>query len=298
MGQTLVDTLLQGAVLAPLAMGMTLTYGVSGFANVAQVEFATIGAYGTILVGAVVGGNLVVDTVLSIILTGGVAVGLYYIVFLRLLRRGSTSALIGSLALSIAIRALIQTITGPDPKVFNLPLERGINILGGNIAPTALRVSLLSLGAVVLSLAMLRFTPLGRRIRAVSTNPELAAAAGIDARRVVSVTWMIAGMLGAIAGVVLAVQTQVTLEMGFGLLLPVFGAVLLGGIGSVGPGPVVAAYLLAAVESLPLYVNLGSPLGANLLVPFDYRPAIGFVVLVAVLILRPQGLFGRAARRA
>jgi branched-chain amino acid transport system permease protein len=109
---------------------------------------------------------------------------------------------------------------------------------------------------------------------------------------------MIAGMLGAIAGVVLAVQTQVTLEMGFGLLLPVFGAVLLGGIGSVGPGPVVAAYLLAAVESLPLYVNLGSPLGANLLVPFDYRPAIGFVVLVAVLILRPQGLFGRAARRA
>lgn len=296
MGQVLVDTLLQGAVLAPLTMGMTLVYGVSRFANVAQVEFATISAYGTLLMATVVGGGLLLDSVISVLLTGVVAVALYYLVFLRLLRRGSTMALIGSLALSIVIRALIQTITGPDAKQFDLPLERGIAIFDGIIAPTELRISLISLAAVLLALAMLRFTPFGRRIRAVSTNPDLAAAAGIDARRVSEATWMLAGILGGIGGIALAVDTQVTLAMGFGVVIPVFGATLLGGIGSVGPGPIVAAYGLAAIQSLPLHVNFGALFSSDLLVPLEYRPAIGFVVLVVVLVIRPQGLFVRRVR--
>jgi branched-subunit amino acid ABC-type transport system permease component len=296
LGQVLVDTLLQGAVLAPLTMGMTLIYGVSRFANVAQVEFATVSAYGTLLVGSVLGGGLLLDSIVSVLLTGVIAVALYYLIFLRLLRRSAMVALIGSLALSVAIRALIQTIAGPDTMQLDLPLERGLNILGGSVTPSDLQVSLVSLGAVLLSLALLRFTPLGRRIRAVSTNPELAAAAGIDARRIAEATWLLAGILGGIAGIALAVNTEVTIGMGFGVVIPVFGATLLGGIGSVGAGPIVAAYLLAALESLPLYVNFGAPFSRSFLVPLDYRPAVGFIVLIVALIVRPQGLFGKRAR--
>ena len=162
LGQVLVDTLQQGAVIAPLTMGMTLVYGVSRFANVVQVEFATIGAYGTLLVGGLLGGGLLIDSVVSVLLTGVLAVVLYYTIFLRLLRRSAMIALIGSLALSIMIRALIQTLAGPDARQFDLPLERGLDVLGGNITPSVLRISLVALGAVLLALALLRSTALGR----------------------------------------------------------------------------------------------------------------------------------------
>jgi branched-subunit amino acid ABC-type transport system permease component len=297
-GQVLVDTLQQGAVIAPLTIGMTLIYGVSRFANVVQVEFATLSAYGTLLVATVMGGGLLVDSVISVVLTGLLAVVLYYVVFLRLLRRDAMMALIGSLALSIAIRALIQTIAGPETRQFDLPLERGLDLLGGNITPSVLRISLVSLAASVLALALLRFTALGRRIRAVSTNPELAAAAGIDGRRVSEVTWLLAGILGGVGGIALAMSTEVTIGMGFAVIIPVFGATLLGGIGSVGARPVVAAYLFVAVQSVPLYVNLGAIFSRDFRVPLEYRPAIGFVVLLgALVVLRPQGLFGAAVRR-
>ncbi|MEU1597332.1 branched-chain amino acid ABC transporter permease [Streptomyces sp. NPDC005708] len=297
LGQIVVDTLVQGAVIAPLTMGMTLVYGVSRFANVVQVEFATLSAYGTLVVGSVVGGGLLLDSLISVALTGVIAVGLYYLVFLRLLRRSAMMALIGSLALSIVIRAFIQTVAGPDPRQFDLPLERGTELLGGNITPSVLHMSLISLGSVLLVLALLRFTALGRRVRAVSTNPELAAAAGINGRRVSEATWLLAGILGGIAGTALAVSTEVTTGMGFAMIIPVFGATLLGGIGSVGATPIVAAYLLAAAQSVPLYVNIGAVFSSDLRVPLDYRPAVGFAVLLVALVVRPNGLFGSAVRR-
>jgi branched-chain amino acid transport system permease protein len=298
MGQVLVDTLIRGSELALLALGMTLVFGVVRFANVAQVEFATLGAYFTLLAGSVVGGSLLMDSIIGIVACGLASVVLYRVVFVKLLASGSAMAMIGSLALSILLRALIQTLTGPDPRMLDLPLERGSDVLGATITPSQLRMVVISIVALAAVVALLRLTPLGRAMRAVATNRDLAAAAGIDVGRITDLVWLIAGMVGALAGVLLAIDTQVSLDMGFSLLLPVFAVALLGGLGSPG-GAIAAGYLLAFVEALVLKVDWGRLVGSgSALMPIDYRAAIGFLLLIGVLIVRPQGLFGREARRA
>lgn len=297
MGQVIVDTLIRGSELALLAAGLTLVFGVASFANIAQVEFATLGAYGTLLAGSVVGAGLIADSVIAIAAVGALAVLLYRTVFARLLRSSPAMAMIGSLAVSIVLRALIQTITGPDPKELDTPLERGIDIAGALVTPTQIRLVVIAVCALVALMALLRLTPLGRAIRAVAANPELAEAAGIDRRRTTDIAWFASGALGALAGVLLALDTQVGLNMGFNLLLPVFAAAILGGLGSVG-GAVVAAYALALVENAVLKIDFGAIFGGSWFVPIDYRAAIGFIALVVVLVTRPQGLFVREARRA
>jgi neutral amino acid transport system permease protein len=296
--EVLSETLIVGTELAPIAVGMTLVFAAVRFANIAQVEFGTLGAYGTLLVGSVIGGGpLLLHAALSIVGVGLIAVGLYHVVFKRLLTRSPATAMIGSLALSILIRALIQTITGPQPKELDLPLERAIDIGGALVTPSQVRIVVI--GAVVLAavMAILRLTPLGRAIRAVSANPDLAAAAGINVGRVIDVVWLVAGVLGALGGVFLAIDNQVSLEMGFQLLLPVFAIALLGGFGSPG-GAILASYVLALAESLVLRIDFGELLGgASALLDSSYRPAVGFVLLLLVLLFRPQGLFGTEARR-
>jgi branched-chain amino acid transport system permease protein len=160
-------------------------------------------------------------------------------------------------------------------------------------------VRIVVIGVVVLAAVMLtlRLTSLGRAIRAVSANPDLAAAAGINVGRVIDVVWLLAGGLGALGGVMLAIDNQVSLEMGFALLLPVFAIALLGGFGSPG-GAILAAYVLALAESLVLRIDFGELFSsASAFLDSSYRPAVGFVLLLLVLVFRPQGIFGREARR-
>jgi neutral amino acid transport system permease protein len=296
MGPILFDTLIIGSEMALIAVGMTLVFGVVKFVNVAQVEFATLGAYGTLLAGSVLGGGLILESVLGIVVIALVAVALYHAIFIRLLSRSPATAMIGSLALSILLRALIQTITGPQPKALDVTLERGIDIWGAFVTPTQLRLIGISVVALGVLLAVHRFTPFGRSVRAVEANPELAAAAGINVRRVIDSVWLIAGGLGALGGIVVAIDTQISLEMGFQLLLPVLAVVLLGGLGSVG-GAVLASYLLAFGEALVLRIDFGKLIGSgSALLDSSYRPAVGFVLLLLVLLIRPQGIFGRVRR--
>jgi branched-chain amino acid transport system permease protein len=298
MGKVLFETLIVGSELALIALGMTLVFGAVRFANIAQVEFATLGAYGTLLAGSVLGGALVFQALVSIVVVAAGALAIYHLLFVRLLRRSSATAMIGSLALSLLIRALLQTITGPRPKELDLPLERGIDVLGAVVTPSQLRIVAISVVAMLLLVLVLRLTPLGRSIRAVSANPELAAAAGINVGRVVNIVWLMAGALGALGGVLLAIDNQVTLDMGFQLLLPVFAIAILGGFGSVG-GAIMASYFLALAESLVLRIDFGKLVGASsALLDSSFRPAVGFVLLLLVLLIRPHGIFGREPRRA
>jgi branched-subunit amino acid ABC-type transport system permease component len=298
MGEVLSETLIVGTELAPIAVGMTLVFAAVRFANIAQVEFATLGAYGTLLAGTVIGGApLFLDAILGIVGVGLIAVALYHLIFKRLLTRSPATAMIGSLALSILIRALIQTIAGPQPKELDLPLERGIDIGGALVTPSQVRIVIIGAIALAAVMVILRLTPLGRAIRAVSANPELAAAAGINVGRTIDIVWLIAGGLGALGGVMLAIDNQLSLEMGFQLLLPVFAIAVLGGFGSPG-GAILASYVLALAESLVLRIDFGELFSSgSAFLDSSYRPAVGFVLLLLVLLFRPQGIFGREARR-
>jgi branched-subunit amino acid ABC-type transport system permease component len=298
MGEVLFETLIVGSELALITVGMTLVFSVVRFANIAQVEFATLGAYGTLLAGSIVGGALVFQAALSIVFVAALSLAIYHLIFVRLLQRSSATAMIGSLALSLVLRAAIQTITGPQPKQLDLPLERGMDIMGALVTPSQLRIIVISVVVLAAVVAVIHLTPLGRSIRAVSANPDLAAAAGINVRRVIDSVWLIAGAMGALGGVMFAIDNQVSLDMGFQLLLPVFAVAILGGFGST-TGAIAAAYALALAESLVLRIDFGELVGASsALLDSSYRPAVGFVLLLLVLLFRPRGIFGREVRRA
>jgi branched-chain amino acid transport system permease protein len=135
---------------------------------------------------------------------------------------------------------------------------------------------------VVAVYLLLSRTAIGRAMRAVSENAALSSLAGVRVRRVIRVVWVLGASLAAVAGVITGLLIQIRPEMGLDLLLPLFAAAILGGIGSV-PGAMLAGLIIGLCEAIAVDV-----VGAQ------WRAAVSFVILVLVLLVRPQGLFGRA----
>jgi branched-chain amino acid transport system permease protein len=295
-GQIIVDGVTSGAMIGLGAIGLTLTYGLLRFANFAQGEFATWGAYFALLIAGALGGvaplgpltfgwPLLAALLASMALTALLAWSLDAVLFRRLRRHGNAIVLvIASFGASLALRSTVEFLFGPEPYYYSREIAMTLRLAPGMRA-TADQIVVLAL-ALALMLAMhllLSRTPLGRAMRAVSENPDLARLAGIDAARVVRATWLLGGALAAAAGVFLGVTVQVRPAMGFELLLPLFAAAILGGIGSV-PGAMVGGLVIGIAEAAAV------PLAGA-----QYRAAVAFVVMLAMLLVRPRGLFGGRA---
>ncbi len=294
--QILVDGVLTGALLALGAIGLTLTYGILRFANFAQGEFVTFGAYAALiaapLFGIALGGDpvggltfgwrLVAALGLAMALTGLLAAGLDWLLFARLRRHGTQIVMvIASFGASLALRSAIEFGFGPQPAYFSREIALGVRLPGGARATwDQLGVLVLAAGLMIGMHIVMTRTPVGRAMRAASENPALARLSGIDVERVIRATWLLGGALAAAAGVLLGMVVQVRPYMGFDLLLPMFAAAIVGGIGSV-PGAMAGGMLVGVAEA-----------AAVPLVGAQYRAAVGFVVLMAALLIRPRGLFG------
>jgi len=188
---------------------------------------------------------------------------------------------IASFGASMALRSLLEFIYTPQPLYFsqNLQIARRLG-LGIRLTPDQLAVlGLTAILVLVLHLLLTR-SHIGRAMRAAAENPALAEITGIDVAQVVRITWLIGGALACAAGVMIGLTVQVRPYMGFDLLLPLFAAAILGGIGSI-PGAIVGGLVVGLAESLGVLV-----VGA------EYRAAISFAVLILLLLFRPTGLFG------
>lgn len=283
------DALIRGSTIALLAVGLTLVYGTMRFANVAHMEFATIGAYTTVSLSGVF--IVPVAGVIGAIAAVGLGIVLYEFIFRRLLDLGEMPAMIGSLAVSIVVQAAIQLFYGTRPRTLPHELERAESVLGASVTPGQIQLIVVSVAALAIAGAVLRWTSLGKKIRAVAANAELARVSGVSERRVITAVWVLTGGLAAIGGIELALQSSAVPTLGFSLLLPVFSAAIVGGLGSVG-GAIIASYGVALLESLVLSIDFGNAAA----VPVSYRPAIGFVFLILALVFRPQGLLGAKVR--
>jgi len=186
-----------------------------------------------------------------------------------------------SFGASMALRSLLEFLFTSEPRYFSRDIQMAFPLgLGIRLTPDQLFLLVLT---AILVIAMERFmakSPIGRAMRAVSENPVLARVAGVDVERVIRATWMIGGALACAAGVMLGITVQVRPFMGFDMLLPLFAAAILGGIGSV-PGAVLGGLIVGIAEAAAVQV-----VGA------DYRAAIAFLILIAVLLIRPAGIFG------
>ncbi len=295
--QFVADGLLLGAMIALGAIGVTLTYSILRFANFAHGEFISWGAYACLMLtsalGFVAGRDLplgpfsfgwmlLAAALLAMALTGVLAVALDALLFKRLRRHGNAIVMVmASFGVAMALRSLLEFAFTSQPAYFSraiqfaLPLGFGARVTPDQLALLALTFVLLTL----MHLVMTR-TDIGRAMRAVSENPALSQVVGIDVERVVRATWLIGGALACAAGIMVGVTVQIRPYMGFDLLLPLFSAAILGGIGSV-PGAVVGGLIVGFAESAAVHL-----IGA------EFRAAIAFLILIAVLVVRPKGLFG------
>ncbi len=299
--QFLADGLIAGATIGLGAVGVTLTYSILRFANFAQGEFISWGCYLTLLIAGAIGAripssieavgalsigwNVIAACVLAMLLTGLLAILLDAVLFRPLRNRGtSITAVIASFGASMALRALIEAIFSSRQAYLSSDLQIAIPI-GAGVRVTADQIALVAVTAVLVAALhlMLTRTSVGRAMRAVSENPLLARVVGIDVARVIRLTWFLGGALACAAGVMLGLVVQIRPSMGAELLLPLFAAAILGGVGSV-PGALIGGLIVGLAEA-----------AAVQWVGAEWRAAVAFLVLIGVLLLRPIGLSGRAA---
>jgi neutral amino acid transport system permease protein len=187
-----------------------------------------------------------------------------------------------SIGLAFLLRAIVQWFWSTEIRLLDVNTSSTVDFLGLRIGQTELIVVVVGVGVLLLVGLMLKWTLLGKQMRALSDNLELAETTGIDTRRVILYTWIFAGTLAGLAGVLAGAITNLRPELGFELLLPIFAAVILGGIGDAF-GALVAGLVLGVVTEW-----------STLIIDARWKVAVGFLVLVIVLVVRPQGIFGRA----
>ncbi|MFA4914791.1 MAG: branched-chain amino acid ABC transporter permease [Burkholderiaceae bacterium] len=270
-----------GLLLALPALAVTLVFGIARFPNVATGDYMTLGAYAAVAAQTFGGLSLVASGVFASLTVGVVSLFFYFWVFRALAKRPLVSRLIASIGVAFAVRSTITFFAGHYQYNIEAPLVRAWNFNGIRILPTDVYIAVTAIVALVLVFMLMRFTPMGRRMRAVADNPELASASGINARRVMVLLWSIVGIFCGLGGFLLGVKAVVIPELGFELLLTIFAAVILGGIGT--PIGAVVGILVFGISQ-----EIGS-----LYVGPAYKIVMAFLVLLCVLLLRPQGIFGR-----
>ena len=282
--QTGLNGLSLGAIYALGAVGLTLVYGILRLVNFAHGDFLTFGAYMAYLVNVTWGMPLVVAVFWAM-----AATALLGLLFERLLwgpmrakHAGFLQLILMSIGLAFLLRAIIQWFWSTEIRVLDVNTTSTVDFLGLRIGQTQLVVVIVGVAVLVAVGLMLRLTLLGKRMRALSDDLELAETAGIDTRQVINYTWIFAGALAGLAGVLAAAITDLRPEMGFELLLPIFAAVILGGIGDAF-GALAAGMVIGVMTEW-----------STLVIDARWKTAVGFLVLVIVLIIRPQGIFGRA----
>ncbi|MBM7047281.1 branched-chain amino acid ABC transporter permease [Rhizobium lusitanum] len=295
--QFIVDGLLTGSMIGLGAIGVTLTYSILRFSNFAHGDFMAWGTYATLAVVSAIGAifgkvapigplsfgwPLIVAVIVAMGFTGLLALSLDKILFARLRSKGqSIIVVMASFGASMALRSLLEFLFTSRPTYFSRAIQIAMPVgFGIRITPDQI-VLLIVTALLVLGVHLLiTKTQTGRSMQALSQNPALARVVGIDVAKVVRVTWLIGGGLACVAGVMIGILVQIRPLMGFDMLLPMFAAAILGGIGSV-PGAVLGGLIIGLAEA-----------GAVQLIGAEWRAAVSFIILMAVLFIRPIGLFG------
>jgi neutral amino acid transport system permease protein len=286
-GQATLYGLVAGSYLALGAVGLTLVFGVLRLVNFAHGDLLTLGAYVAFFLNVALGVAFVPAVAGAIGATAALGVGFEAWLWRPMRRRGANvfQLLLISIGLAFLIRNGIQFFAGGQIRSFDIDIVSSVSLLGFRLGRMQLYVVAVGLVTLLATGLMLRHTTVGKQMRALADDVDLAETAGIDTERVIVITWACAAGLAGLAGVLYAAAIGVmNPNLGFSLLLGLFAAVVLGGIGSA-YGALAGGLLIGVAQEW-----------ATLVVNPRWKPTVGFLILVLTLLVRPQGLFGR--RRA
>ncbi|MBF2000902.1 MAG: branched-chain amino acid ABC transporter permease [Synechococcales cyanobacterium C42_A2020_086] len=278
--QLLVNGIAVGSIIALSSVGLTLTYGILRLANFAHGDFMTLGAYFTLVIN-LLGVNIWLAIALGSVLTIGIALLSEKLLWapMRERRATSTTLIIISIGLALFIRNGIILIWGGANQAYDLPVASALDILGIRVAQNRVVVVALAVLVIFGLHYLLQNTKIGKAMRAVADNVDLARVSGINVEQVVIWTWVIAAGLTAVGGGMYGLITAVRPNMGWFLILPMFAAVILGGIGN--PyGAIAGAFVIGIAQEVGTYW-----------IPTEYKLGIALLMMVLVLLVRPQGIF-------
>ncbi|HIK17199.1 MAG TPA: branched-chain amino acid ABC transporter permease [Leptolyngbyaceae cyanobacterium M33_DOE_097] len=281
LAQLFVNGISIGSIIALAAVGLTLTYGILRLSNFAHGDYMTLGAYLTLLVKSMTGLNIWLSLVGGILLTIAVVLLIEKWVWapMRTQRASSTTLIIISIGLALFLRNLILLIWGGENQSYGLPVSSALSFGGLRIPYYNLIVMVMAVVAIAALHYLLQNTRIGKAMRAVADDVDLARVTGIDVERVILWTWIIAGALTALSGGMLGLVQAVRPNMGWFLILPLFASVILGGIGN--PyGAIAGALVIGVAQEVSTYF-----------LRTEYKLAVALLIMVLVLLFRPQGIF-------
>jgi len=277
--QYVFNGLVTGGILALPAVAFSLLWRLLRFPNFAVSTYLTVGAY-TALVLNQARASIELAWVGALVVTGVIALVVDRIAFRPLRARRPFSLAIASIGVAFVLENLVRFTWGNDFRSYHVPVTRAMSVAGLLVGRDQVVILAVATALMALAQTFLRRTRLGIAMRATADNPLLAAVKGVPTERVIALATLGGGALAGGAGVFLGLDASIDPLMGGGLIISVFAAVILGGIGSA-PGALAGALIVGIMEEV-----------GTLAVPPTYKTAIGFAIIVVVLLVRPTGLAG------
>ena len=293
--QFIADGIVFAAIISLGAVGLSMIYNILRFANFAQGEIIAVGAYFSLAFVALMGAGggaigplafgwpLLLSIGFAMAATSLVVLIVDWLLFRQLRDKNASriTMIMAAFGLSLMGRNLITLAAGGDPINYTFYIPRSVEYLPGlRLVPDDLAIMAIAAGSILALHLFLSRTTMGRWMRATAENPTLAQVNGIDTRSVIRWTWILGASMAAIAGTLQGHIVELRPEMGFSLLLPMFAALILGGVGNI-YGTVLGAIFIGVTQALAVAVGMSA-----------YREAVSFMLMLAILLVRPQGLLG------
>lgn len=285
--QRAADGVRLGLIIALCSVGLSLVFGTTGLTNFAHGEMITFGGLMAFFLNVTIGIPLLIVAPIVVLLGGAFGITYDWAIFARLRRKGVglVSQMVVSVGLSIMLRNFyLFQFGGRTRPLDDFSLQTGMDIGPIKITPRDLTTGIISLVVLITVALVLQRSRTGKAVRAVSDNPNLASATGIDTQRIIKIVWCAGGALAALGGVFRGLDEQVGFNMGSGLLFLMFAGITLGGLGSAF-GALVGGFLVGLLVEM-----------ASLVVPSELKNVPALLILILVLVLRPQGILGKRTR--
>jgi branched-chain amino acid transport system permease protein len=280
--QLIVNGLIAGAIYALVASGFSLIYSTCKFVHFAHGAVIAFSAYFLYFLFSMLGLNFGFAVVLAILFASvfGYGMNLIYKQF-RKRKASSVILLIASFALLILVESLILILFGADVKTIGyIKIAKGLEVFGAIITPLQIVIVIASIILLFLLFFFMKKTKIGKAMRAVSDNKDVAEVVGISSEKIYSYSFVIGSAIAGIAAILVGLEQNLEPMMGTNLMIKGFTAAIIGGIGSV-PGAILGSFLLGFVENFGIWF-----------LPSGYKDAIAFIILFIFLLFKPKGILG------
>ena len=278
--QLLLNGLIAGSIYGMIAVGYAMVYSILRFINFAHGYIAMIGMYLAYTFSSFCGLNFLVSCLLAVICSALLGLLIERVAYKPLRKTFYLAPLITSVGVSYSLEAIALLIWGADVRSYNLQINRNFTLLGARITEVQVIIIVVLALSIALLAWLLKKTPLGIAIRAAADDFDMCSLVGVDGDQIISAVFVIGSALAGIAGILLGMNTNLETTIGLVVTIKAFAAIILGGLGNI-YSCVLGGLIIGLAENLGIWY-----------LPSVWKDAVAYVILFAILLVKPSGLLG------